>query len=107
MKNKSTVAVIMMGLSASLFCNELKAGDPSRSGQAGASELLIDPWAGSSGFAEANSACVQGIEAQFMNVAGTATLNRTEVILASTDYLDGAGVHISTGGISILWEKEL
>ncbi len=100
MKNKSTVAAIMMSFAASFYCSEMKAGNPGRSGQAGAQELLIDPWAGTSGFAGANSACVQGIEAQFLNVAGTAQLNRTDVILASTDYLDGAGIHISAAGLS-------
>ena len=98
MKNKSTVAAIMMGLTISYYCSETKAGDPGRSGQAGASELLIDPWAGSSGFADANTANIQGIEAQFLNVAGTAQLNHTEVILASTDYLQGSGIHISEAG---------
>jgi hypothetical protein len=98
MKNKSTVAAIMMSLTVSYYCSETKAGDPTRAGQAGASELLIDPWAGSSGFADANTASVQGIEAQFLNVAGTAQLNHTEVILASTDYLQGSGIHISEAG---------
>ena len=98
MKNKSTVAAIMISFAASFNCSEMKAGNPGRSGQAGASELLFDPWAGTSAFAGANSSCVSGIEAQFLNVAGTATLNRTEVILSSTDYLDGAGIHVSTVG---------
>jgi len=98
MKNKSTVAAIVMSLTVSYYCNEIKAGDPGRSGQAGASELLIDPWAGTSGFADANTASVQGLEAQFLNVAGTAQLTHTEVILASTDYLAGSGIHISEAG---------
>lgn len=98
MKNKSTVAVIVMSLTVSYYCSKIKAGDPGRSGEAGASELLIDPWAGTSGFADANTASVQGIEAQFLNVAGTAQLTHTEVILASTDYLAGSGIHISEAG---------
>jgi hypothetical protein len=100
MKKKSTVAAILMSFAASYYCSEIKAGNPARSGQAGASELLIDPWAGTAGFAGANSACVQGIEAQFLNVAGTATLNRTDILISSTDYLDGAGIHISAAGLS-------
>jgi len=98
MKNKSTVAAIVISLTMSYYCSETKAGDPGRSGQAGASELLIDPWAGSSGFADANSACVQGVEAQFLNVAGTAQITHTEVIIASTDYLVGSGIHLSEAG---------
>jgi len=98
MKNKSTVAAIVMSLAVSYYCSETKAGDPGRAGQAGASELLIDPWAGSSGFADANTASVQGIEAQYLNVAGTAQSTHTEVILASTDYMVGSGIHISEAG---------
>ena len=78
----------------------VKAGDPTRGGQAGATELLINPWASSAGFADANTSCVQGLEAQFLNVAGTAFVKQTDVILASTDYLDGSGVHISAFGLT-------
>ena len=41
-----------------------------RVGQAGAYELLINPWARSSGLASSNTASVRGIESVFMNVAG-------------------------------------
>ena len=38
------------------------AGNEQRAGQAGASELLINPWARSSGWAGANIAGVRGLE---------------------------------------------
>lgn len=100
MKNRSTLLTVFAGLSVFLLCATANAGNPARSGQAGASELLIDPWAGSSGFANANTSCVQGIEAQFLNVAGTAFTPHTEVILGNSDYLGGgAGVSISVAGL--------
>jgi hypothetical protein len=101
MKKTITVKAITAGLAILFACNGsgLKAGNPARTGQAGASELLIDPWAGSSGFAGANTSCVQGIEAQFSNVAGTAFTRQTEIILGSTDYLDGSGINIAVAGL--------
>ncbi|MGP8214479.1 MAG: PorV/PorQ family protein [Bacteroidia bacterium] len=100
MKKIFTAAAIMTGVAVCFSVMDVKAGDPSRTGQAGASELLINPWAGSSGWADANTACVQGMEAQFLNVAGTAFITKTDVILASGDYLDGSGIHISAFGLT-------
>ena len=88
-----------IGISSCLFCIHVKAGNPERSGQAGASELLIDPWAGTSGYAGANTSNVEGLEAQFLNVAGTAFTNHTEIILGNTDYLGGGGgMNIAVAG---------
>lgn len=101
MKKRSTFLAVFAGFAVFLFAAGAEAGNPARTGQAGASELLIDPWAGSSGFANANTSCVQGIEAQFLNVAGTAFTNHTEVILGNTDYLGGgAGINIAVAGFS-------
>ena len=100
MKKANTLIALVTGFAAIACCNVAKAGNPERTGQSGASELLIDPWAGSSGFAGANSSCVQGIEAQFLNVAGTAFTNHTEVIVGSTDYLGTqAGINLSVAGL--------
>lgn len=91
---------VAVGLSLCLFCVEVKAGNPARAGEEGATELLIDPWAGTSGFAGANSSCVQGIEAQFLNVAGTAFTDHTQVILGNTDYLGGGGgMNVAVAGL--------
>lgn len=100
MKKKSTTAAIITGLALCVSVIGVKAGDPTRSGQAGATELLINPWANSSGWAGANTACVQGLEAQYLNVAGTAFITKTDVMLASTDWFDGSGVHLSAFGLT-------
>jgi len=76
------------------------AGNPDRAGQAGASELLINPWARSSGWNGANSGMVKGLEAQFLNVAGTAHTKKTEVIFSHTNYLQGSGITINSFGLS-------
>ena len=53
------------------------AGNKDRSGSAGASELLINPWARSSGWASAGMSSVKGLEATFVNVAGLAFTSKT------------------------------
>lgn len=76
------------------------AGNEQRAGQAGASELLINPWARSSGWAGANTACIRGLEAIHLNVAGSALTRKTELIFARTDLLSGTGISINTFGFS-------
>jgi hypothetical protein len=75
-------------------------GNSDRAGQAGATELLINPWARSSGFGNANTASVRGLEAQYLNVAGLAYTSKTEVLFSSTQWLVGSGVMINSFGIS-------
>ena len=43
-----------------------------RSGSAGASELLINPWARTASWAEGNTANVMGLESLYGNIAGLA-----------------------------------
>ena len=63
------------------------AGNEQRAGQAGASELLINPWARTSGWAGANVAGVNGVEGIFSNVAGLAFTEKTELIFTQTSWL--------------------
>ncbi len=67
--------------------NQLLAGNPQRSGQAGAAELLINPWARTSGWAGANVAGVRGLEGIYSNVAGLAFTQKTELIFSQTSWL--------------------
>ena len=67
------------------------AGNPQRAGQAGADELLINPWARSSGWAGANVAGIRGLEGLYSNVAGLAFTERTELIFAQTSWLQYGG----------------
>jgi len=70
---------------------EIFAGNEQRAGQAGASELLINPWARSSGWAGANVAGVRGLEGIFSNVAGLAFTEKTELIFSQTSWLQYGG----------------
>lgn len=79
---------------------EAFAGNNDRAGQAGATELLINPWARSSGFGGANSGSIRGLEAMFLNVAGTAFTKRTEIIACHTDYFKGSGINLNAIGFT-------
>lgn len=76
------------------------AGNEDRAGSAGASDLLINPWARTSGMANANSAIGRGLESQFMNPAGLSFTEKTEVLFAHTRWLAGSDIGINAFGIS-------
>ena len=83
--------------------NNSFAGNPQRAGQAGASELLINPWARTSGWGGANIAGVRGLEGIFSNVAGLAFTEKTELIFSQSQWLkfgDDAVADISSFGFS-------
>lgn len=79
-----------------------EAGNRDRIGQAGAPELLINPWARRSGFAGANSASAVGLEAMRMNVSGLAFTNKTELMFANKTWIGGtsSGISINAFGFS-------
>ncbi len=97
MKKKKIAAVMMLMLL--LPSLSLRAGNEDRSGEAGATELLINPWARSSGLGGANTASVKGLEATYLNVAGLAYTRKTELMFTHTRYLVNTGIGISAFGL--------
>ncbi len=95
MKMKTVYTGIMVGLLAI----SVQAGNPDRAGSAGATQLLINPFARSSGWASANTSSVMGVEAVFQNVAGLAFTGKTEVLFSRTNWLQGSEVFINTIGL--------
>ena len=93
------VAVLLIGLMV-VPQSDVFAGNKDRTGQSGAAELLINPWARSSGWGGVNIASVRGHEAIFVNVAGTAFTVGTEIDFSQTVYLEGTGTKISAFGLS-------
>lgn len=77
-----------------------QAGNPQRAGSAGASELLINPWASTSGFRDGAVANVKGIESAYLNVAGLAYTEGIQVGLANTQWLVGAGIQVNAAGLA-------
>lgn len=96
---KQLVPVIMAGL-MTLYSTSALAGNEQRSGQAGATELLINPWASSSGWGGINIASVSGLEATFNNVAGLASTTGTELIFANTSLFGAADINLSAFGFA-------
>ena len=84
---------------ASLVSQNAMAGNPDRIGEAGATHLLINPWAASSGWAGAFTAGVSGIEAMRFNVAGLVRSDNNEVIFSRTNWFQGADININSFGI--------
>jgi len=78
----------------------LIAGNKDRVGQAGATELLIMPWARSAGWHGLNSAGITGIEAMRLNVGGLARIRKTEILLGYTNWLSGSGINIASAGFA-------
>ncbi|MCS7074271.1 MAG: PorV/PorQ family protein, partial [Bacteroidia bacterium] len=83
-----------------LMSGVVLAGNPERQGQAGATQLLINPYARSSGLNGINISNSYGIESIINNPAGLAHTKRTEVVFAHTRWLVGSDININTFGLS-------
>ncbi len=94
---KQIVGLVIVNL---LFISNIYAGNEQRISQAGAAELLINPWARSTGLGEANVANVTGLEGIFGNVAGTAHLNSTQFVFTHTQWMKGSETNVSSFGLS-------
>lgn len=73
-----------------------QAGNKERIGQAGANQLLINPWANSSGFGGANTAFVSGVEAFDLNISGLSAINRTELYYSNVMLFSGSDISINS-----------
>lgn len=89
--------MIIAGISACIL--NARAGNPDRAGQAGATELLVNGWARSSGWGGVNSASIRGVESSILNVAGLASINSTEITAARTNWLVPSGIYINNIGM--------
>ena len=77
-----------------------QAGNEQRAGSAGAAELLINPWARSAGWGGVNTAGARGVEAVFLNVAGTAFTEKTELVFSHTDWFGDADINVDAFGFT-------
>jgi len=93
--SKTFVSAVALSLSFGTF-----AGNEDRVGSAGASELLINPWARGSAFADAGIANGIGLKATFTNIAGLAFTDKTEIAFDRTSWLGGTGISINSAGLA-------
>ena len=98
MKNFSPKAVLTVGA----ICVSMVAfaGNKDRTGQAGATELLVNPWGQSTGLFGMNVSGVKGLEAMKCNIAGMAFTENMEVGVSHTIYLSGSQVSVNNIGLS-------
>lgn len=96
--NLRSLKYIAVTLLAALSLN-VEAGNPDRIGEAGATHLLINPWARSSGWGGAFTAGISGLEAMRFNVAGTVNSPTNEIMFSRTNWLAGADININAFGL--------
>lgn len=77
------------------------AGNPDRSGGAGGTQLLINPYARSAGMMGSNSAYLKGAEAMHFNVGGLGFVSGYEIMASSVTYLQGTGIHLNNASLAI------
>lgn len=90
----------LLALLLSVAVSAVWAGNPNRQGEAGAGQLLINPWARSAGLHSLNTASVTGVDALYMNVAGLPRFERTQLALNHTRYLEGADMALNALGFA-------
>ncbi|MBK9271173.1 MAG: PorV/PorQ family protein [Saprospiraceae bacterium] len=84
---------LLIAMSDSVF-----AGNPDRQGEAGAYELLINPWAKGMAMNSHNSAYCRGVEALRVNVAGIGRIKKSEARAGHTRWLVPSGVAVNSFG---------
>ncbi len=92
------ISLLSLTLAALAVSSTAFAGNPDRAGSAGAGQLLMNPWSLSTGLAGSNMATITGVEAGFLNVAGMAFVERTELAFSSQQYLVGSGITLNSLG---------
>ncbi len=96
MKKIYLLTLIFCLATASVF-----AGNPDRQGEAGAAQLLMNPWAPSAGLHSLNTANVMGVEAMRINPAGLSRMSGTQVMMGYANYLQGADISQQALGVGI------
>ncbi|MEM9549132.1 MAG: PorV/PorQ family protein [Bacteroidota bacterium] len=83
-----------------LGCSLAMAGNPDRQGEAGAAELLLNPWARSAGLHSMSTSSVSGVEAMRINVAGLSRISKGELVIGNTRLYEGSTLGINSVGFA-------
>ena len=98
-KSLRTIVIVSLAVVLGFASTEAFAGNKDRAGQAGANELLINPWAASSGWGNAGMACIKGVDAMWSNVAGISFTNTMDLNFSYTNWLAGSGTTVVSFGM--------
>ena len=90
-----TVVFFIIGMAAEVY-----AGNPDRQGEAGAAQLLLNPWARTAGLHTMSTSFVSGAESTVLNPAGMVRVNKSEFVIAHTRYLEGTDIGINAFGLA-------
>lgn len=88
-----SIVIVSLTILVLGFSNTAFAGNKDRSGQAGATELLINPWASTAGWGNAGMSSVHGVEAMWSNVAGITATNSLDLNFSYVNWLNGSEVN--------------
>lgn len=91
---------LVLGLCAAGMSFAAFAGNKDRSGQAGAPELLINPWGISTGLFGMNVGYVGGLDAMKTNVAGLSFVDRTDFGISHSIYMRSTRMSVNNIGIA-------
>jgi hypothetical protein len=97
----TVVAIMLLVTTEAVF-----AGNDKRRGTAGGTELLINPWARSAGWGNANVSNVRGLDAFYSNIAGLSYVGNVEFAYSNTMLNGGrsglnSGASINAFGLAI------
>jgi len=82
------------------------AGNPDRQGEAGANELLFNPWASSAGLHSMNTSSIFGVDAMRVNVAGISRgYNKAMISVSNTRLYEGSDLQFNALGITVRMGK--
>lgn len=95
-----TAKVAALAFLALLGVKPALAGNPDRVGQAGGTELLINPWAQPAGWGGANTAGITGVSAMSFNVAGLVGAPGTQFAFSTTSWLTGSDIFVNSLGFT-------
>jgi len=102
-----TIVIVSLTIIIGFASTEAFAGNKDRAGQAGANELLINPWAASSGWGNAGMASVKGVDAMWGNVAGISFVNTMDINFTYTNWLAGSNTKVVSFGALVRLSESL
>ncbi len=92
--------IYLLSLCCLLSAAVLFAGNPDRQGEAGAAQLLMNPWAPSAGLHTLNTSSISGVEAMRLNIAGMGRIQKSQVMVGYANYLQGTDIAMQSVGIA-------
>ncbi len=79
--------ILLLVVAAVIGTGAAFAGNPDRQGEAGANQLLLNPWARSAGLHSMNTSTISGVEAMYLNVSGLARATGSQIQIGHTRYI--------------------